>query len=132
MRKLTDEDLKILLNDVSISTNHDDEIKLYEAVYNGLNSLPKVEVEGLAFDVVKAIEHKLEWQSLLKFYVVAAVIVLVGIASLVAGISIVDKNLILKLIVVLDKYKLICLFTLISCIGINILDKLLSERQHQS
>ena len=73
MRKLTEEDLRILLNADS-SPDHDYEIKLYESVYKGLNTVPDIEVENLVSDVVKAIEHKLEWQSLLKFYAIGALL----------------------------------------------------------
>jgi len=130
MKKLTEEDLRILLN-VDSSPDDDYEIKLYESVYKGLNTVPDIEVENLVSDVVKAIEHKLEWQSLLKFYAVGALIIFFGIAFLVAGVSMVDKNLVVKLAVVLDKYKLICLFTLISLLGISVIEKLFSFKQLQ-
>jgi hypothetical protein len=131
MRKLIDEDLRILLNDSS-SLDHDYEVKLYKAVYKGLNSPPEVKVADLASDVIKAIEKKLEWQRFLKFYAIAALIIIFGIALLVTGISAVDKNLVLTLVVLLDKYKLICLFTLMSFLGIEVMDKLFSIKQHQS
>ncbi|RZK63938.1 MAG: hypothetical protein EOO85_30450 [Pedobacter sp.] len=130
MRKLTEEDLRILLNADS-SPDHDYEIKLYESVYKGLNSLPKVEVENVVSGVVKAIEHKLEWQSLLKFYAVGGLIIFFGIAFLVAGVSMVDKNLVVKFAVVLGQYKLICLFALMSFLIISVVDKLLSFKQVQ-
>ena len=130
MRKLTEEDLRILLNADS-SPDHDYEIKLYESVYKGLNTVPDIEVENLVSDVVKAIEHKLEWQSLLKFYAVGGLIIFFGIAFLVAGVSMVDKNLILKLALVLGQYKLICLFALMSFLIISVVDKLLSFKQVQ-
>ena len=130
MRKLTEEDLRILLNADS-SPDHDYEIKLYESVYKGLNTVPDIEVENLVSDVVKAIEHKLEWQSLLKFYAVGGLIIFFGIAFLVAGVSMVDKNLVVKLAVVVDQYKLICLFALMSFLIISVVDKLLSFKQVQ-
>ena len=130
MRKLTEEDLRILLNADS-SPDHDYEIKLYESVYKGLNTVPDIEVENLVSDVVKAIEHKLEWQSLLKFYAVGGLIIFFGIAFLVAGVSMVDKNLILKLALVLGQYKLICLFASMSFLIISVVDKLLLFKQVQ-
>jgi len=130
MRKLTEEDLRILLNADS-SPDHDYEIKLYESVYKGLNTVPDIEVENLVSDVVKAIEHKLEWQSLLKFYAVGGLIIFFGIAFLVAGVSMVDKNLVVKFAVVLGQYKLICLFALMSFLIISVVDKLLSFKQVQ-
>ena len=130
MRKLTEEDLRILLNADS-SPDHDYEIKLYESVYKGLNTVPDIEVENLVSDVVKAIEHNLEWQSLLKFYAVGGLIIFFGIAFLVAGVSMVDKNLILKLALVLGQYKLICLFASMSFLIISVVDKLLSFKQVQ-
>ena len=130
MRKLTEEDLRILLNADS-SPDHDYEIKLYESVYKGLNTVPDIEVKNLVSDVVKAIEHKLEWQSLLKFYAVGGLIIFFGIAFLVAGVSMVDKNLVVKFAVVLGQYKLICLFALMSFLIISVVDKLLSFKQVQ-
>jgi hypothetical protein len=130
MRKLTEEDLIILLNADS-SPDHDYEIKLYESVYKGLNTVPDIEVENLVSDVVKAIEHNLEWQSLLKFYAVGGLIIFFGIAFLVAGVSMVDKNLILKLALVLGQYKLICLFASMSFLIISVVDKLLLFKQVQ-
>jgi len=131
MRKLIDEDLKILLNDDS-ALDHDYEVELYEAVYSGLNSPLKIEVTDLASDVVKAIEHKLEWQSFLKFYATAALVIVFSIAILVTGISAVDKNLIVKLLMLLNNSKMIYLFTLMFFLGIQVTDKLLSFKQLQS
>ena len=131
MRKLTEEDLIILLNADS-SPDHDYEIKLYESVYKGLNTVPDIEVENLVSDVVKAIEHKLEWQSFLKFYATAALVIVFSIAILVTGISAVDKNLIVKLLMLLNNSKMIYLFTLMFFLGIQVTDKLLSFKQLQS
>jgi|GEM_PF-1380023 len=130
MRKLIDEDLRILLNDDS-SIDHDYEVKLYEVVYRGLNSPPEITTEDLASDVIKAIEYKLEWQSFLKHYAVASLIIISGIAILIMGIAAVDKNMVVKLVALLDKYKLVCLFALMFFCGIEVMDKLFSIKQHQ-
>lgn len=131
MRKLTDEDLQILVVDKG-SAEKDDEIQLYEAVYQGLNLPLELSTESFAADLVEIIERKIERQSLIKHYFAIAIVIITGVTLLIIGTAILDRHILSELTLLLDKHILSFLLALMLFLAIEFLNKINLIKQGKS
>lgn len=129
MKKLTDEEIQRFL-DENVIIELSDEAELYQKVFRELSKFPDVHADGLAQDVVLAVQNRIERRAVLKTYFIIAVSLAIAFFAFVIAAFSVDKLLTLRLLSVFNNFKWVVVFlTAVICISTTI-DKLIYIAKH--